>query len=167
MQRGHQDHRPTPERRDRLIQERIHDPYKWREKMADPAVCPTCRAVYEDGRWRWGQPPVGAQPIVCQACERIADRCPAGVVTLTGSYVAGHREEFLALIRHQEEHEKSKHPLNRIMEIRDTADGIEVTTTDIHLPRRIGEALRRTRHGDLDLHYDEGEYFARVRWHAD
>lgn len=167
MQRGHQDHRPNPERHDRMIQEHNHDPYKRREKMADPAICPTCGAVYEDGRWRWGLLPTAATPIVCQACERIADHCPAGVVTLTGRYAAEHGQELLALVRHQEEQEKAEHPLNRIMEIRSIADGFEVTTTDIHLPRRIGEALRRTRHGDLTLHYDKGECFARVRWHAD
>lgn len=166
MQRDHQDHRPEPKRHDRLIQERIHDPYKARLKMADPAVCPRCHAVYEAGRWQWGPRPAGAEEIVCQACHRIADHCPAGVVTLQGAYVAQHHDELLALVRHQEEQEKADHPLNRIMEIRDTTDGLELTTTDIHLPRRIGEALRRSHQGDLTLHYDEGEYFARVHWRA-
>ncbi|HEY0834474.1 MAG TPA: BCAM0308 family protein [Azospirillum sp.] len=166
MQRERQDHRPQPERRDRLIQEHIHDPYMTRLKMADPAVCPTCGAVYEQGRWRHGLRPVDAGEAVCPACHRIADRCPAGIVTLEGAFVRDHRAELLALIRHQHEQEHAEHPLHRIMDIRDTADGLEVTTTDIHLPRRIGEALRRSHQGDLDLHFDEGEYFARVHWRA-
>ncbi len=140
MQRGHQDHRPHPERRDRVLQERIHDPYKARGKMTDPAVCPRCHAVYETGRWRWRLRPITAEEIVCQACERVADHCPAGTVTFS--------------------------PLNQITEIRDTDDGIEVTTTDIHLPRHLGEALRRSHRCDLTLHYDAAEYVARVRWQA-
>ena len=41
---------------------------------------------------------------------------------------------------------------------------IVVTTTDIHLPRRIGHALEAAWDGELTTHYDEAGYFARVRW---
>ncbi|WP_448192762.1 BCAM0308 family protein [Azospirillum sp. sgz301742] len=167
MQQDQLSHRPQPDRRDRLIQERIHDPYKVRLKMPDAAICPRCQAVYEHGRWHWGLRPVTAEEVVCQACHRIADHCPAGIVMLSGPRVAAHRDELLALIRHQEALETAEHPLSRIMETRDTADGFEATTTDIHLPRRIADALRRSHHGDLTLHYDEGGYFARVQWRAD
>ena len=44
---------------------------------------------------------------------------------------------------------------------------ITVTTTDIHLPRRIGEALTSAFEGKLDLTYDEDGYFLRVGWHRD
>jgi hypothetical protein len=40
-------------------------------------------------------------------------------------------------------------------------------TTDIHLPRRIGEAVKRAFHGTLDEHFDEGGYFVRVNWVSD
>jgi hypothetical protein len=43
-------------------------------------------------------------------------------------------------------------------------DTLVITTTDIHLPRCIGEALHRAFHGDLKLHYDEASYFVRVDW---
>ena len=39
-----------------------------------------------------------------------------------------------------------------------------VTTTDLHLPRRIGEALKSAFDGTLDLDYDEDGYFVRVNW---
>jgi len=42
-----------------------------------------------------------------------------------------------------------------------------VTTTDIHLPRRIGEALVSAYDGALDLTYDEDGYFLRANWHRD
>ena len=63
-----------PQRRDRLIHERIHDPYKARLKLVDPSVCPQCGAVYESDRWRWGAPPVDAGEQLCQACHRINDQ---------------------------------------------------------------------------------------------
>ena len=39
-----------------------------------------------------------------------------------------------------------------------------ITTTDIHLPRRIGQALHSAYKGSLDVHYDEEGYFIRVHW---
>src|SRR5512134_3712615 len=36
-----------PQRRDRLIHERVHDPYKTRLKLVDPSVCPQCGAERE------------------------------------------------------------------------------------------------------------------------
>jgi hypothetical protein len=39
-----------------------------------------------------------------------------------------------------------------------------ISTTDTHLPRRIGEALKHACHGELSLHYDQGEDFVRVNW---
>jgi hypothetical protein len=46
-------------------------------------------------------------------------------------------------------------------------DGLVITTTDVHLPRRIGEAVHHAFHGDLKVHYDEENYFARVDWHRE
>ena len=53
-------------RRDRLIRERIHDPYKTRLKLPEPTVCPQCGAVYHDGRWDWATRPEPAHEEVCQ-----------------------------------------------------------------------------------------------------
>jgi hypothetical protein len=71
---------------------------------------------------------------------------------------------MLSLARHQEAAEKAEHPLNRIMGVEDTPDGVVITTTDIHLPRRIGEAIRRAFHGEFKAHFDEGAYSVRAEW---
>ena len=71
------------------------------------------------------------------------------------------------MARHTEELEKGEHPMHRIIDIQDQKDGLEITTTDIHLPRRIGEALHNAYRGDLDFHYDEEEYRLRVSWRRD
>jgi hypothetical protein len=39
-----------------------------------------------------------------------------------------------------------------------------VTTTDIHTPHRIGNALERAYQGELETHYGHDEYSVRVTW---
>ncbi len=158
---------PQVQRRDRLIREREHDPYKTRLKLPDPTVCPQCGAVYVSDRWQWMDPklkPRDAHEELCQACRRTNDRYPAGVVTLSGGFVAAHKEEILHLARNVEELEKGEHPLHRIMGIEEEDGSMVITTTDIHLPRRIGEKLADSYEGDLDFAYDEEGYFIRVAW---
>jgi len=145
----------------------IEDPYKRAAKLPEPTQCPQCRAVYHKGRWHWGLTPADVHATLCQACHRINDKFPAGTLTLAGDFVAAHRADILAIVRHQEEAEKKEHPLNRVMGIEETADRIIVTTTDIHLPRRIAEAVKRTFRGKLVLQFDEDAYSARIDWRRD
>jgi hypothetical protein len=152
-------------RKDRLIREHVHDPYQAPSKLAQPVVCPVCHATYSDGRWQWvNSPRANATRHTCQACRRIRDGYPAGVITLSGAFVAGHRNDLLSLVRNNESLEKQEHPLNRIMRIEERADTIVITTTDIHLPHRIAEALRDAYKGELAIRYDREGYFARVEW---
>ena len=130
----------------------ITDPYKQLAKPHEPTVCPQCGAVYHEGRWHWAdERPAGAHEALCQACHRINDNYPAGIVTLSGRFLDQHRDEILHIVRRQEELEKPEHPFNRIMNIEQEAGRIVVTTTDIHLPRRIAEALEGAFRGDLAL----------------
>jgi hypothetical protein len=154
-------------RGDRLIREHEHDPYKTRLKLTEPTVCPQCGAVYHEGRWHWAERPDQAQESLCQACRRSNDRYPAGILTLSGSFLGRHRTEVLGLARHQEEQEKGEHPLHRIMSIEEQGGIIVINTTDIHLPRRIGEALHSAYEGELDFHYDKESYLIRVSWKRD
>lgn len=155
------------QRGDRLLRERVHDPYKTRLKLPDNTVCPQCGAVFRKGRWTWGDPKADvAQEEMCQACHRTNDDYPAGVVTLSGGFLAAHRDEILNLARHQEELEKGEHPLHRIMSI-DDGDDVVIKTTDIHLPRRIGQAIERAYGGSFDFSYDDAGYFLRGSWQRD
>ena len=65
---------------------------------------------------------------------------------------------------HAEEAEKKEHPLSRIMSIDTKPEGLVISTTDTHLPRRIGEGLKHAYHGELELHYNRDEDFVRVTW---
>jgi uncharacterized protein (DUF2249 family) len=39
-----------------------------------------------------------------------------------------------------------------------------ITTTDLHLPRRIGDALHRAHQGEISFHYIEEGNILRVHW---
>ncbi|UVT16120.1 MAG: ATPase [Nitrospira sp.] len=151
-------------RRDRTVQEYQHDTYKLRGKLKEPTVCIDCGALYHKGRWTWGAKPADADEISCPACMRIRDKYPKGLVTLKGSFKDVQHEQVIGLVKNAEERENREHPLSRIMSIDTTPEGLVISTTDTHLPRRIGEALKHAHHGELELHYDQGEEFVRVIW---
>ncbi len=151
-------------RRDRTVQEYQHDTYKLRGKLKEPTVCSECGAVFHKGRWTWGAKPAGAEEVICPACHRIRDKYPKGLVTLKGSFLDEHRDEVMGIVRNTETEEKGEHPLSRIMGMERQREGFVISTTDTHLPRRIGEALKHAHHGELDLHYNEDEDFVRVTW---
>lgn len=154
-----------PKRHDRLIEEEIHDPYKSREKLADLLVCPTCGAVYHKGRWEWrDHRPSGAEDHTCPACRRIHDHCPAGILVLKGAYATDHEEGIRELLKNEALDEAKEHPLNRIIEWSSGKAEISISTTEIHLVRRLGDALHRAHHGELSFHYEPGEYFLRIHW---
>jgi hypothetical protein len=50
------------------------------------------------------------------------------------------------------------------MGIEETSNGVVITTTDIHSPQRIAEALRHAYHGEFKMTYGHGEYSVRVSW---
>jgi hypothetical protein len=50
------------------------------------------------------------------------------------------------------------------MAIEEHPDRLVITTTDTHLPRRIGEALSHAYHGTLDLQYADEDQLIRVNW---
>jgi hypothetical protein len=148
----------------RLAEER-HDPYRSEAKLRGPVRCTGCGATYLRGRWRWERlRPVPPATTTCPACRRIHDRYPAGEMALTGEFVAQHVDEILHLIRNVEKNESAEHPLHRIIDLKRRDGQITVTTTDLHLPRRIGHALEDAWRGKLETHYDEQGYFVSIRW---
>jgi len=155
----------STQRRDQLMQERIHDPYKARAKHAGPAICPRCKAVWDAGRWFWSSQSLDqAESALCPACHRIDDKYPAGELHVSGQFALAHRQEILDLMRNCEAREGREHPLARIMTIEHREDELYVTTTDLHLPRVIANALERAFKRQAEFHYDLEGYYARIRW---
>lgn len=155
-------------RRDRLLHEMIHDPYKTRSKLPEPTFCPVCQAIYSQGRWQWSDTrSFDAHEEMCPAWHRTKDDYPAGVLTLSGRFMETDRQSLINLARHQEKLENAEHPLHRIMRIEEHPGSIVIRTTDIHLPWRIADALHHAFKGRLDVHYDEEGYYFRGHWHRD
>ena len=151
-------------RREQPLERLGHDSYKSKAKLRDPTRCPGCGAVYLKGRWSWGDAPEGAHEQPCPACQRIHDRFPAGYVTLGGEFFLEHRDEILHLVKHCEEKEKAAHPVQRIMASEERDEGVLVTTTDVHLARRIAEQVHDSYKGSLALHYSKDENLLRATW---
>jgi hypothetical protein len=149
-----------------FLRERIHDPYRAGEKVREATSCPDCGVRYRNGRWIWPQVHTtsGLRPQLCPACQRVKDRYPAGELVLSGNFLHGNRAQILSRIRNVEETERAEHPLHRIIAIEQHGATQVVSTTDIHLPHRIGHALKDAWGGNLKTHYDLEGYFTRVQW---
>ena len=158
----------TRRRRDRLIQEAVHDPYKSAAKPAEPSVCRDCGVVFSHGRWHWSpELPTAAADVLCPACQRIRDQVPAGFLTLSGNFLQAHREEILHLLRNTVDAQQKEHPVKRIMRTAESEHGIEVTFTDQHLPRTVGSAIKRAYDGELNIQFAEESSITRVSWSRD
>jgi hypothetical protein len=151
-------------RREQRMKPVRDDSYRAEAKMPDPATCPDCDSTYIKGRWTWGAAPSGAARHTCPACQRIADRVPAGFLTLTGPFFAAHRADVLALVTARAARAREEHPLQRLMGVEDVAGGVEITTTDAILARALATAVHKAYKGDLDLRPTGGENIARAIW---
>ena len=151
-------------RHDRLLKEKRHDVYQERGKWTEPTICPECGALFTHGRWCWGKSQTKAHEVLCPACRRVLDHLPAGYVELTGTFLQEHYDEIIHLTRNIEQQEKRQRPLERIMAISREDGHTLVTTTGVHLARRIGEALSRSYNGEFSFHYAPEETSIRVSW---
>lgn len=152
----------------RFLPEWQHDPYHARRKWREPTQCPDCKAVFHDGRWRWDGESEGAEEHLCPACQRIHDLYPAGYLIIGGGFFSEHREEIENLLRNHVRHVNDEHPLQRMMAMEKQGDGsLEITLTDPHLARGLGDALHKAYGGQLSYQYQNGEYLLRVHWERD
>ena len=163
---GARAHGFKPGRPPQFIMPARHDPYRADNKPKGQQVCPDCGLVNRRGRWLRAQGTPQAQSAACPACRRIADRLPAGILTVEGPFAFEKREDVLATARNVAEKVESEHPLERIMSI-ETFDGrLIISTTDVHLVQAIGRALHGAFGGSLHYGFQEGEDQLRVDWAA-
>lgn len=153
-----------PKRKDKNLKQEKIDTYERSEKKRGPALCVGCGALFQNGRWSWQKAPAEAREDICPACRRIADNYPAGYIELGGPFFMEHKEEIMNLIRNGEEAQKKRRPLERIMAVVEEKNRTVVTTTGIHLARRIGESLFRAYQGKFEFRYGDSEKSIRVYW---
>jgi hypothetical protein len=117
-----------------------------------------------NGRWTWTEIINNFKETICPACKRINDNYPAGFIEIKGQFYSEHEQEISNLVHNTEKLEKHDRPLERIMGTKFGRDRATLTTTGIHIARRIGEALSRSYQGNYSFQYGEGEKSIRVFW---
>lgn len=147
----------------RILDNNEQGRYRYEEKLPGPAVCRVCHATYGKGRWSWGAASEDAEEVTCPACKRIEDGAAAGHLIAQSPFLVEHLDDITHLVRNIETREKAEHPMKRIMSITTEDDRLLVATTDAHLARGIGEALRDAYQGELEIQYSP-EGVASVHW---
>ncbi|NWF89296.1 MAG: ATPase [Ignavibacteriaceae bacterium] len=151
-------------RKDRLLKDQRKDAYLDQFSTRESSVCAKCNAVYTNGRWTWKTSEQTTTRTTCPACRRISDNYPAGYIEIKGNFFVQHSNDILNLVNNVERQEKSDRPLERIIAIQESKSKTVITTTGIHIARRIGEALSRSYQGTFDFQYADGEKSIRVFW---
>jgi hypothetical protein len=54
--------------------------------------------------------------------------------------------------------------LQRIIAVKQEDDRTVITTTDVHIARRIGDAVAAAYGGKLQFNFGAGEYLIRINW---
>jgi NMD protein affecting ribosome stability and mRNA decay len=143
----------TARRKDRLLKDERKDAYVDQASVRESSVCSKCNAVYTSGRWTWKTSDQTTTKTTCPACRRINDNYPAGCIEIKGNFFVQHSNDILNLVNNVEKLEKNERPLERIITIKERKDKTIITTTGIHIARRIGEALSRSYQGDYKYQY--------------
>jgi hypothetical protein len=149
---------------DRMRVKGSNDPYRLTEKLPGGATCRSCGLTVQQGRWTWSSPEKAALSTTCPACRRLEDDYPAGYLMLEGPFFGQKRKEIMNLVRNVAEAEKKEHPMERVMAVRKDGEATLITTTGVHIARRLGESLKRSYRGDLKINYEDGEKRIRVSW---
>lgn len=147
------------------------DPYLSKTSPEDMSSCSKCGAIYHDKRWTHRDDFHGKATdvktqahILCPACQKIKDRFARGFVTIHGEFVKSHHDEIMNLVRNKEALASHINPLEQIMEVKETAGTIEITTTTEKLAQRIGRVLEKSFSGDVEYKWSSDTKLARVIW---
>ncbi|MCL5103789.1 MAG: BCAM0308 family protein [Armatimonadetes bacterium] len=152
-----------------------NDPYFEQEDFEENTVCRQCESVFAAGRWYMkGQHPgkkhdLGGQKheTTCPACRKARDTMPGGVLTLSGSFVTGHQDEILNLIRNETNDAMGFNPLERVMSMETVGDQMRLTTTNDRLAQRLGKAIHKAYSGNIEYKWSGDTKLARVNWRRD
>lgn len=150
---------------------RSTDVYLPKKGGKEAALCKGCGALYRNKRWSLDEAAVkkarkdaGFNQVTCPACKRTADNMPAGIVTLSGSYLLEHKDDILNAIKHVEARSLAKNPLGRIMAVSEEKSTLTVTTTEDKLAQKIGREIFKAQQGELHYRWNHEEGLVRVTW---
>lgn len=137
-------------------------------------ICQECGALSTEKRWFYDEQLrqetiARGEPVfvICPGCRRVHDKRVDGVVTLSGAYLAAHRQDILNLLHNEEERSREKNPLARVLDTHDEDGKLVLLTTNERLAQRIGSVLKRAYSGTLQFVWSHQDRFVRVNWHRD
>lgn len=147
------------------------DPYSPRVDPGEVAVCTECHALYQRRHWFFDEELYfhervrpETRKILCPACQKIRDRYAEGQVVLrTSPFLTTHKDEILRLVRNEEGRAKGMNPLERIIEIGESAEGVIITTTNEKLAQRIGRSLKSAYQGHTSYRWSDPKFLS-VEW---
>ncbi len=160
-------------RRDKMLPQVT--PLRDTKAAADPAICTRCNAIWHKGNWST-DPAVRRTlergriltKVLCSACRLTREGNPAGILYLSGSYFLQNRIQILQCIQNSERNAAQKNPLERISQMdAGPKKTFVVETTSEKLARRLGRAVHRAHHGELNIRFSDEDHFVRVYWHRD
>jgi NMD protein affecting ribosome stability and mRNA decay len=148
-----------------------NDPYTPRCDPGETAICTECHALYERRHWFFDEEAyfyASMQPetrkVLCPACQKIRDRYAEGQATLrSGAFLTAHKDDILHLVRNEEARAKGVNPLERIIAMTETDDGIVITTTNEKLAQRLGRMLKSAYYGQTTYWWSERKMLT-VEW---
>ncbi len=138
-------------------------------KIQSETKCPQCGLLFLGGVWKRSNARIGVptQLKLCPACTQVRQGVVGGVVELSGTFAASHRQELLNRIHNVGSQTAEGRPLERIISIQEKNGHIIVSATTEHLAARIGKAIHRDFGGNLVLKYAPEEKYATARWCRD
>ncbi len=140
-------------------------PYLSSKKHKGVVVCPECKLVFVDGKWKRTDIPKDYTEQLCPACRRIKDGYFGGILCLKSELLKTKKEEILNLVKNKESIAQIANPLRRIGKIEEKSDDeVVVYTTFEHLATSIGKAIKKAYKGELTIQYRENEKAVRVYW---
>jgi NMD protein affecting ribosome stability and mRNA decay len=149
------------------------NPVNYRQELGskEPAICKKCGTLYVGKRWVLDDAESkglidesSVTKLICPACQRMADNNPAGIVTLSGSYLLTHEDEILNVIKNTETKSRLKNPLGRIMEITQENNVLTISTTEDKLAQKLGREIYKAHKGELHYQWSHDQHFVRVNW---
>lgn len=129
-------------------------------------VYSSCGALHTNGEWTWNAILNDHKTVVCPSCKRIENHDPAASIIIKGTYFSGHKDEIIRLVQNISKSELTDHPLERLIDIKHGTSGVEFTTAEIQLARRIGYALQLAYDGELSSVQSDNDHII-VYWKKD
>jgi NMD protein affecting ribosome stability and mRNA decay len=148
------------------------DPYLPAGGRHEMAICPTCKAIYQNKRWFYDEElyrenlqKETTNRVTCPGCQKVQDHYYEGVLTLEGEFLAQHKDEIVTLLNREAEKVSQKNPLDRVIQtVPEGDDRLIVETTTEKLAQRLGKAVYRAYKGNLDFRWSHMNKFVRVYW---